>query len=169
MQTYFTESRVRTDPVVCVNVLRLFYHYGRGMDAKLSPTKLWLYQVLKYRAHEGGTRYYQSPDSFLFFISRLLSENVDQEFSQAVGDTLRACLQERVNAPGDALEIAMRIVACRSMNVECDLRLQTRRLLSLQQADGGWQIGWLCRTGKQGISIGNRGLTTALALKALEF
>lgn len=42
------------------------------------------------------------------------------------------------------------------------------QLQALQCGDGGWETGWLCRYGKTGILIGNRGLTTALAIKVLE-
>ncbi len=42
------------------------------------------------------------------------------------------------------------------------------KLRAMQSRDGGWEIGWLCRYGKTGMMIGNRGLTTALAIKALE-
>ena len=42
------------------------------------------------------------------------------------------------------------------------------QLRGLQSKDGGWKTGWLCRYGKTGVLIGNWGLTTAMAAKALK-
>jgi len=43
-----------------------------------------------------------------------------------------------------------------------------RSLLSQQCEDGGWEAGWLYRFGETGIRISNRGVSTALAIKAIE-
>jgi hypothetical protein len=40
-------------------------------------------------------------------------------------------------------------------------------LLPLQHEDGGWGPSWIYKYGSSGIKIGNRGLTTALALNAI--
>jgi len=72
LQTYFDRSRTRTDPVVCVNVTHMFY-YHRYTTPLLLPTEDYIVSVLQNRAYMNGTRYYSSPDAFLFFFSRLLS------------------------------------------------------------------------------------------------
>jgi len=36
-----------------------------------------------------------------------------------------------------------------------------------QCQDGSWEPGWMYRYGSTGVKIGNRGLTTALAVKAI--
>jgi len=46
--------------------------------------------------------------------------------------------------------------------------IDLRALLPLQCEDGGWEIGYIYKYGSSGIRIGNRGLTTALAVKAVE-
>lgn len=79
---------------------------------------------------------------------------------------LRERVQERIAAEGDALALAMRILTCTYVGVRNDVDL--RALLSLQCEDGGWEIGWVYKYGVSGIRIGNRGLTTALAIKAIE-
>jgi hypothetical protein len=75
-------------------------------------------------------------------------------------------LLERVGADGDALALGMRIFTCLSVDIldEVDLR----RLLPLQCEDGGWEDGWVYKYGSSGIQIGNRGLTTAMAISAIE-
>lgn len=163
-QTYFDHSRPRFDPVVCVNVLSLFYTYGRGYE--LHKTLQWVQEVLRNRAYLEGTRYYETPECFLFFVSRLLSISNDEELHITLGPILKERVQERIGAKGDALALAMRILTCNSVGISNEIDLRT--LLPLQCDDGGWETGWMYKYGSSGIRIGNRGLTTALAIKAVE-
>jgi hypothetical protein len=41
-------------------------------------------------------------------------------------------------------------------------------LKEMQEIDGGWEMGWVCRYGRNQKRIGNRGVITAFAIKALE-
>jgi hypothetical protein len=59
----------------------------------------------------------------------------------------------------------MRIVACAYLGIRDEVDL--RALLPLQCEDGGWDICWFYRYPYQGGKVGNRGLTTALAVKAI--
>lgn len=63
LQVYFDDSRPRLDPVVCVNILTLFYSNGRGHE--LDDTLDWVYSVLENRAYLEGTRYYEGAETFL--------------------------------------------------------------------------------------------------------
>ncbi|EAW17241.1 uncharacterized protein NFIA_006050 [Aspergillus fischeri NRRL 181] len=166
VMTYFDATRPRTDPMVCVNILRLFYHYSRGMDPSLRATKDWVHQVLLNFAYIHGTRYYTSPDVFLYYVSKLVQENPGSDICRAIVPLLTSRLRARVNADGDSIALAMRIIACQALGIPDELDLQ--KLLSLQSEDGGWEVGWLCCTGKRGIRIGNRGVATALAIHAIE-
>ncbi|KAJ6455227.1 HAD-like domain-containing protein [Mycena sanguinolenta] len=164
IQTYFDHQRPRFDPVVCVNVLSLFHTYNRG--AELQPTLQWIYQVLRNRAYLDGTRYYETAESFLYFLSRFLLASSDTDMYTDLAPLLKERLQERIGVNGDALQLAMRISACASLGLRDDVDLGT--LLTLQREDGGWEIGWMYKYGSSGIKIGNRGLTTAFAIKAIE-
>lgn len=75
-------------------------------------------------------------------------------------------MQERIGAAGDALALAMRILVCNFVGIRDEIDLRT--LLSMQCIDGGWEAGWMYHYPTSGVSIGNRGLTTALAIKAIE-
>ncbi|KAK8062625.1 Haloacid dehalogenase-like hydrolase-domain-containing protein [Apiospora hydei] len=166
VKVYFDRIRDRTDPTVCVNVIRLFYTYGRGQDPGLAATKKWVQDVLLHRAYENGTRYYHQPDVFLYFFARLLRENPQSDLHRSQASTLRDRLRERVNVTADPMALGMRVLACHYMGIrdEADLR----QLLKKQQADGAFEIGWLCQYGKTGVKLGHQGLTTALAVKAIE-
>lgn len=163
-QTYFDHRRPRFDPVVCVNALSLFYAYGRG--AQLQRTLSWVHEVLLNRAYLDGTRYYETAECFLFFLSRLLSTSGDPDLHSLLKPLLKERVQERIGADGDSLALAMRILVCDFVGVRDEVDLRT--LLTLQCEDGGWEVGWMYKYGSSGISIGNRGLATALAIKAVE-
>lgn len=164
IQTYFDRERMHMDPVVCVNVLALFYAHNRGAELRL--TQDWVIDVLRHRAYIDGTRYYHTPEAFLYFFTRLLDTAKDPALRTRVRLLLAERLQERVGAPGDAMALAMRIIACAEVGIRNNVDM--RKLLSLQLEDGSWGAGELYHYGKTGISIGNEGLATAFAIRAIE-
>lgn len=180
IQTYFDPTRPRIgtyskiyyglythlhwdipDPIVCVNVLTFFYSNGRGDE--LRETFNWVYQVLKNRAYTNGTYYYYGPDTFLYFLSRLLSVSVYAR--RRLGQLFAKRVAEHFGSEGDALALAMRIHAAAVVDV-CDSR-DYERLGKMQEADGSWPLGWVYKYGATGMLIGNTGLTTALAVSAI--
>ncbi|KAH7926721.1 HAD-like protein [Leucogyrophana mollusca] len=164
IQTYFDHRRPRFDPVVCVNALTLFYTHGRGHQ--LTRTLHWVREVLLHRAYLDGTRYYATPECFLYFIGRLLETSSDAHLHAFLKPLLRERTIERIGAEGDSLALAMRILLCVNLGIKNEVDVRT--LLPLQCEDGGWEIGWIYKYGSSGISIGNRGLTTALAVNAIQ-
>ena len=164
IQTYFDHQRPRFDPIVCVNALSLFYTYGRGHE--LHRTLHWVRDVLFNRAYLEGTRYYQTAECFLYVVSRLLTNCGDADLHAMLKSLLKERVKERIGAEGDSLALAMRILVCDLMGIRNDV--DSRALLRLQCEDGGWEIGWIYKFPSSGIRIGNRGLATALAIKAIE-
>ncbi|KAI0065887.1 HAD-like protein [Artomyces pyxidatus] len=162
-QVYFDKTRPRIDPVVCVNVLSLFYSRGRGPE--LPEALDWIEGILQHRAYLEGTVYCKTPESFLFFASRLLRASADATLHARLAPLLKARLQERIGAGGHALALAMRINACATLGVRDEVDLQ--RLLMLQMEDGGWEASGIFNYPTSGIRFGNRGLTTAYALNAI--
>lgn len=166
VKVYFDAARDRTDPTVCINVVRLYYAYGRGGEAGLQATKDWIQDVLFFRGYLNGTRYYHQPDVYLYFFARLLVENPNSDVFRSTAALLRERLSERINSPADALGLGMRVLACHYMGIRDELDL--KQLLTLQQEDGSFSIGWLCQYGKSQMKLGNRALTTAVAVSAVE-
>jgi hypothetical protein len=124
-------------------------------------------EVLRHRAYLDGTRYYATPECFLFFLSRLLPlAKRASNWHGPVQTLLRERLQERVGASGDALALAMRVIACASVGIRNEVDL--RQLLPMQLEDGSWGPGAVYRYGSSGVAIGSYGLATALALKAID-
>ncbi len=163
-QLYYDKERPRTDPVIALTILRLFYSRGRGHE--LVATFEWVLNVLKHRAYLEGTRYYITAEICLFYASLLLRSSTDARLQAELAPLLRECVLEREGAAGDALALSMRILA--GIAVGLRLEREVAELLPLQCEDGGWGLCWAYRFGVSGIKIGNRGLTTAFALKAIE-
>lgn len=142
-------------------MLTFFYSNGRGRE--LRETFNWVYEVPKNRAYTSGTLYYYGPDTFLYFLSRLLSVSIYAR--QRIGQLFAKRVAEHFGAEGDALALAMRIHAAAAVDV-CDSR-DYERLGKMQNADGSWPTGWIYKYGARDILIGNQGLTTALAVSAM--
>lgn len=151
----------KSDPVPCINTLTLFYLYGRGNQLK--ETFEWVKNILIRRAYLGGTYYYLTADCFLYFFSRFLL-NVPEVYN-SLKKILRQAISERFGAPGDALALAMRIIAANNVDM-VDL-VDVPALLSLQQEDGRF-TGYFYRYPSTGILIGNDGAATALAIQAIK-
>lgn len=145
-------------------MLDSFYRFGRGQQ--LARTVQHLRDVLLHRTYLDGTRYYPSPDCCLGFFTRLLkSSSSDIHLQTTLGSLLKSRVQERVGESGNALDLAMRVIACDSLGIESSV--DRKALTRLQCQDGGWEVGWMYRYGSTRVRIGNRGVTTALALKAI--
>ena len=168
MQTYFDHTRPRLCPVVEVNILCLFAQHNRLND--LQPALSWLHGILLHRAYLDGCRYYTSPDLFCYLLARMLRRSPPSLNSQPLYAQLLPLLitrlAERRGLAGDALSLAMRVVACNWNGIVDEVDLE--RLRALQMEDGGWEAGELYRFPSSGLPVGNRGVTTALAVQALE-
>jgi hypothetical protein len=164
VQTYFDEKRPRVCPTVLVNVVRLFYHYNRGADIQNELHHVC--NVLLNRAYINGAAQYLLAESFLLFFARLVEANPDQREIQRLREPLAERLRERVGRQDDSFAVAARVLACQSMGVWAGS--DVTYLKELQDLDGGWEMGWVCRYGRNQKRIGNRGVVTAFAIKALE-
>lgn len=136
--------------------------HGRGDE--LASTLELVYFMLKNRAYEDGTLYYHGGDTFLFFLSRLLS--VSPDVYEKFGVLFKERVFERSGAEGDAQQLAMRIIAGASMGMR--MIVDYERLIRLQEEDGSFPMGWAYKYGGSGILLGNKGWTTALAVKAIK-
>lgn len=121
--------------------------------------------MLLDRSYLQGTRYYPSPDCCLGFIGRLLRSSSDAHLQMALGPLLKSRVRERLGLGGSALDLAMRIITCAQMGVACEG--DRRVLLDLQCEDGSWDAGWMYQYGSLGVKVGNRAVTTAMAVAAL--
>ena len=163
-QTYFDLSRPRVDWIVSTNILACYYAYNRGHE--FDVTLQLLRTMLVERSYMNGTRYYTTADCCLGFVARLLRCSSDAQLHLTLRQLLESRLRERVGLEGSALDLAMRITACAQMGIACQEDRVT--LLKMQCKDGSWDQGWMYRFGSTGVRVGNRAVTTAMAVAALE-
>lgn len=152
------------DAIIALNVLTAFYKYGRGYE--LPQTLDWIQNILLNRAYIHGTRYYQSPEWFLYYATRLLAYSKDPSLKERLEAPLRTRLIERIGVNGDAFCLGMRLLACNSLGIENTP--DKEQLASMQQADGGWKPSAMYFFPTDKKEVGNRGTTTAFAVKALQ-
>lgn len=181
---------------VLTNVVRAFYKYNRGHE--IQPSLAFIAKALVDRAYLSGTRHYCTPEVFLFYFAHLVAEFPCAPEIQDLRETLVEAIRERVTvfedvvtqaeldleaasrAAGgevytayfpevDSLALAMRILACQLLGVRPKgYEMDMARLKEMQCDDGSWPLGWACRYGRTKARIGNRGVVTAFAVKAIE-
>ncbi|KIJ47728.1 hypothetical protein M422DRAFT_85847, partial [Sphaerobolus stellatus SS14] len=161
LQLYYDRTRPRIDAVCAVNILTFFFRNRRGMEVK--ETLAWVFQVLKNREYLNGTDYYVTAETFLHALARLLPSIPD--VPKEILDTFKEAIQERLGMPGDALTLALRIIAAARAGLCAERDLTC--LLEMQKSDGSFD-GYIYRFRRSGILIGNNGLATALGLQAMK-
>ena len=147
-----------------MNVLGLFYTHGRGHE--LHETLDWVAKVLENRAYTAGTYYYVGGDLFLFFLSRLLK--ISSEVRQRLEPMFKERVQERFGVEADSLSLAARILAAVTVDIVPVDRRDLETLLSMQREDGSWGNSWFFNSPETAIQIRNDGITTALAVHAIQ-
>ncbi|EDU44476.1 hydrolase HAD superfamily [Pyrenophora tritici-repentis] len=161
---YWCEKRPRIDPFVLVNAIRAFYHYNRGVE--MQPELNYVRRILLHRGYVEGSEMYISGEPFLYFVSCLIAENPNAPEVQTLREPAAAVLRDYVNSKGDSFCVTARVLACQKLGV--DPQSDIRYLKSLQEVDGGWELGWPCKFGRSRKRIGSRSVSTAWAIKALE-
>ena len=161
---YWCDKRLRIDAFILVNAIRAFYHYNRGADVQ--PELDHVRRILLNRGYVDGSEIYGSGEPFLYFLACLIEANPHAAEIQAMREPTAAALRECVNSRGDSFCVAARVLACQKIGVHP--QSDVRYLKGLQDCDGGWEGGWVCRFGKSKKRIGSRVISTAWAIKALE-
>ncbi|NVB37629.1 hypothetical protein G6O69_07280 [Pseudenhygromyxa sp. WMMC2535] len=164
VETYFDPSGERAgiiDPVVCANVLYLGHLLGRGDE--LEPTLRHVRRVLRTRSFVEGTRYYHSPDSFLYFLARVVRRF--PAVHDALLEPMRDAVRERQGSTDYALDISQRVICANWLGI--DDGDEARKLAQMQQPDDSWPADSLFRYGRKRIFFGSQALSTAFALRAL--
>ncbi|MBN2291051.1 MAG: hypothetical protein JXM70_01420 [Pirellulales bacterium] len=153
--------RQYVDPVVCVNAMYLFALVGRENEARSSSD--FVHHFISSGEYLKGTRYYPSPDVFLYFLFRFVErfQFADQSFE----DLLRQRLCDRFGTTRSPLDLAIRVMLAGKMVIDNDGELE--QLLAAQGSDGAWPADLFFSFGKRRGFFGCRELTTAFAAKAL--
>ena len=152
----------RIDPAVGANALSMLRFGGRLEDVR--PTLRFVRGVLEHRIYAKGTRYYLSPDAFLYFVARALS--MVPALKDELGSLLHDRLLERIGVNDNPLDLAMRVIAARLLGIDNDD--EAAKLSAQQTQMGCWPRVGLIRCGRADVALGAESLTTAFALRALD-
>lgn len=125
----------------------------------------WVYDILLYRSY-AKFRYYFSPEPFFYYLGRLLRCSTDHELHSRLKPLLKERIGERIGTDNNPLGLAIRVLLCEELGISNEVDYQT--LLTLQQEDGSWGIGWIYQYGQSKTKVGNRFVTAALAIKAVK-
>ena len=92
---------------------------------------------MERRAYIRGSAIYPIPESFLFFLSRLLPRLEDSrpDVYREMKELLRERIKERVGMEADAPGLALRLLVCEQVSVRDVQGL--KNLMAMQQIDGG--------------------------------
>ncbi len=164
IQVYFDTNRPRIDAAVAVNVLYLMCQINYNNQDHLKATRDYVYNFLKQKKYLNGTRYYPSPDVFLFFLSRLVSDFPEKfkDFTRV----LKSNLISQIDTTSYPLERALRIIALKKFGIVN--RIDFTKLLDDQLEDGGWAMNGLFIAAKTKEYFGSRELTSSFAIEAIE-
>jgi hypothetical protein len=164
IQVYFPPfgHRSYTDPIVCVNALYLIALLDREQEAKI--TEDYVFEHLHTGSYLEGTRYYPSPDIFLYFLSRLVDRF--PYFRERFGDLLRQELERRIGKTRAPLDLAAQIIAAKAVGILNEI--DAYELILSKNGCGGWPANAFFRFGTRVGFFGCSALTTAFALGALE-
>lgn len=150
----------RIDEVALANILNIIYLCN--MEEYARPTEERVLGFLESGEYLIGSRYYPSPDTFLYFLSRLLKYPRTHKLLNKV---LTGATLDRIGKTGSPLDAAMRITTCLELGLDNEQDLQT--LISGQESNGSWKAEALYRYGTKEIYFGSKEITTAFALEAL--
>jgi hypothetical protein len=166
------------DAFACANslyTLKLAQQCGLAdPDGVIDATTQYLVDHLVSGRYLQGTRYYPSPDTLLWGVSRLCAHFDDSRaaLSDAVVHGLRertAALSDEPDQAAGALDLAQRIIAADNVGeFTHDQQEQHRALLAARQnADGSWPAEPFYTMGRYPVYFGSAALTTLFAITAL--
>ena len=155
------------DAVACANALFTVKLAGVPGHPVIRETLRYLLNHLTTERYRRGTRYYPSPDAFLYAASRLCARFAD--CARVLGRPLRTAVSERPAAAGGSgpLSLALRVVAADNLGVRRHQAERRSLLAGLQARDGSWPASPYFRMGRVPVYFGSRQLTTLFAARAL--
>ncbi|MGW3017320.1 hypothetical protein [Streptomyces longwoodensis] len=163
----------KQDPVACANALyALLLADLTGCDEArgvADATVGHLAEHLSSGRFLCGTRYYPSPDAFLYAVSRLCARFPDA--ARPLTAPARRALERTgtgaAAVPGSVLETALRVLAADHLGVTAGQDERRARLARAQRPDGSWPAAAYYRMGRLPVYFGSAYLTTVFALSAL--
>jgi hypothetical protein len=161
IQTWLSNNKHnKIDHVVIANVLYLANLLKRSDECKKSEE--FIIKQIKSEEYLKGSRYYHSPESFLFFVSKLMRFS---EVKEKIENELRNQVVMRMGKTQYPLDLAMRIICAKLLGIKSEG--ERKILLEIQEENGAWPFDSLYKEGSNPKFYGNKSIPTVLAMKAL--
>ena len=170
----------KQDAVACANALYTVELNGPQTGEKaatvIRETTGYLLGHLDSGRYLGGTRYYPSPEAFLYAVSRICARFPRSASARVLAAPVRRALEEReANAPvramaaepGTSLAIAHRVLAADNLDSTAGQAQRRALLTGAQRPDGSWPACPHYRMGRFPVYFGSPYLTTMFAHAAL--
>ncbi len=155
------ERRQRFDPIVNINAQVLAVLLGAKKSFKTNQD--YIIEHLRNGNYLQGTRYYHSPDTFLYFVARL--SDVDSDFKELIYNDFKQAIQKRLRTTCQPLDMAQRMIIGNKWGLNIDWEIE--KLLSLQRVDGSLPTDSLFHFGNGNGYFASPALSTAFFVQAL--
>ncbi|CAL8107540.1 unnamed protein product [Orchesella dallaii] len=190
IQLYYTpcedKRKERLEAGCLSNAMRFLYYIGASEEAE--KTEDYLYHWLVSGKYQEGTRYYPSPDTFLFFCSKAISLNekakgrfetelvnaVKERVSMNNGGDYKSTTGDNMERKLYPLDVALQILALNNLGklgasefAETAGKL-VELLKNMQEESGAWPKDALFKLGGSDTYLGGRVVSTIFAVAALQ-
>jgi hypothetical protein len=155
-----TSRENRVDYVALANILHFVNLCKKRDETKISEE--FVFEKLKSQDYLEGSRYYHSPETFLYFTSRLLEFS---EFRSKFGDLLYEETKSRIGTTDFPLDLAMRVTIMNRLHSKNKDELD--KLISLQEPSGSWPTDSIYRYGSKDGYFTSKNISTAFAIESL--
>ncbi|MBN1605365.1 MAG: hypothetical protein JW940_01970 [Polyangiaceae bacterium] len=155
------EHEGRVDECALANALYLLFVVGRENEAE--PSYELVRRTLVDEGYLCGSRYYPCPDTFLYFMSRIVRD-FPRTHAELL-ELLRRRLIDRFGTDTSCLDRAIRVAAADNVGVLDIPDLEV--VAQAQRPDGSWAAAPFFCFGESQRYLGSEALSTAFAVRAL--
>lgn len=160
---WLDRNRPRFCHCICANVSRFFCLNDRRDE--LPSVYDYLCRLLRTDAYLLGSRYYPSPDWFLYILADLSARRPREPGLHEMRHLVASRVQERAGCDTNVIGASLRLLNAQALGMESRRDLDT--VLGSQKMDGGWERTWLWTYGKEPKEVGGRGVVTAMAVNGI--
>jgi hypothetical protein len=165
--TWFTKIDTKIDWVTNTNIL---YFYNNSIMKRIPEVEEYLKYVIKNGQFKNGSLYYKNAFSFIYFFTRLSSDDKMKIFNNEIS-ILVDFLLERFSFDGCWNNSFNNILATTALiNSGYNgpiLKFGITKILAEQDTDGGWPIGQIFNHRSINYVYGSRELSTSIAIEGL--
>lgn len=165
--TWFKENDYKIDWVTNTNIL---YFYNNNMGIRVLEVEYYLKNVIHNKSFEDSSLYYKNPFSFIYFFTRLCSDDVMNVFKNEIPILIDFLLDKFSDNDGWSNPLNNILATTSLINCGYDgeiLNRAVKMVIDEQEKDGGWQIGQIFNHRSINFAYGSRELSTSLAIEGL--